>query len=95
MKLLEFPSKITLPKFSWEANFTAHSIALASAYTRVLVSAFLKVVNTTNPLQSLATRVFAVRFDSKPFLAPLFAVWFSQNHNYTTPHFCNHMCGVV
>ena len=30
-----------------------------------------------------------------PFLALHFIVRFSQNHNHTAPHFCNHMCDVV
>ena len=30
-----------------------------------------------------------------PFLASHFAVWFSQIHNYTAPHFCNHMCDTM
>ena len=30
-----------------------------------------------------------------PFLALHFAVRFSQNHKYTTSHFCGYICGVV
>ena len=29
------------------------------------------------------------------FLAPHFAVWFSQNYNHTTHQFCRLMCGTV
>ena len=37
----------------------------------------------------------AVPCSFRPFLAPHFAVRFSQNHNCTAPHFCGHMCGAV
>ena len=43
----------------------------------------------------LEVGVFMVRCNFRSFLAPHFAVRFSQNHNRTTPYFCGHMCGAV
>ena len=37
----------------------------------------------------------AVRCVFWPILVLRYAVWFSQNHNRTAPHFCNYMCCAV
>ena len=47
------------------------------------------MVTITRDVRGVVRRGFGL------FLAPHFAVWFRQNHNYTAPHFCSYMCSAV